>query len=67
MDNEAIRGKRIKNFDYLVQVSAEERFSIIEEVLNETLKPFTNINFKPDEHNYFISLKSDWTIKKEED
>ena len=35
-------------------------------VLNETLKPFTNIDFKPDEYNYFISLKFDWRIKKEE-
>lgn len=66
MDNEVIRGQRIKNFDYLAQISAEERFSIIEEVLNETLKPF-NIDFKPEEHNYFISLNSDWRIKKEED
>lgn len=67
MDNEVIRGQRVENFDYLVQVGAEECFSIIEEAFNETLKPFTNIDFKPDEHNYFISLKSDWRIKTEED
>lgn len=66
MDNEIIKGQRVENFEYLVQVGAEERFNIIEEVLNENLKPF-NINFKPNEHNYFISLNSDWKIKKEED
>lgn len=57
----------MENFDYLVQISAEERFSIIEEVLNETLKPFVNIDFKPNEYDYFINLSSDWRIKKEED
>lgn len=64
MDN--IRGKRIKNFDYLIQISAEERFSIIEEVLNETLKPFINFDFKPEENDYLIHLTSDWKLKEED-
>jgi hypothetical protein len=61
------RGQVGEVFDYLAQLNEEDRARIIDEVLDETLKPFTDIDFKPDEHNYFISLNSDWRIKKEED
>lgn len=64
MDN--IKGKRIKNFDYLEQISAEERFSIIEEVLNETLKPLINFDLKPKENDFSIHLTSDWRLKEED-
>lgn len=60
------RGQVGEVFDYLAQLNEEDRARIIDEVLDETIKPFINIDFKPDEHNYFISLKSDWKIKKGE-
>lgn len=61
-----IRGKRIENFDYLTQVSTEERLSIIEEALNETLIPFINFNFKLKENDNLIYLTSEWRLKEED-
>ena len=64
--SEVIKGKRIENFDYLTQISAEERSSIIEEVLSETLKPFINFDFKPKENDFSIHLTSEWRLKEED-
>ena len=58
-DNDKIIGKRIKNFEYLSQVAAEERFAIIEEVLNNILKPLTIEEAIKKEYEYLLCLLSE--------
>ena len=58
-DNDKIIGKRIKNFEYLSQVAAEERFAIIEEALNEILKPLVVEETIKKEYEYQLRLSSE--------
>lgn len=57
-DNDKIIGKRIKNFEYLSQVAAEERFTTIEEALNEILKPLVVEETIKKEYEYQLCLLS---------
>lgn len=60
------RGQVGEVFDYLAQLNEEDRARIIDEVLEETIKPFRDIDFTQNDHDFLIKLNSFWKIEKEE-